>query len=150
MSAKLNLREFLPYRLSVLSNTISRRIAGLYDREFGLSVWQWRCMAVLGEAPGLDATGIGKRTAMDKVAVSRAITGMVERGLVLREPSGEDGRRARLTLSPEGTAIYDRIVPLALAEEERLARVLSADERAELNRLMEKLAAAAQEGPPLW
>ncbi|HCX10052.1 MAG TPA: MarR family transcriptional regulator, partial [Hyphomonas sp.] len=40
----LRLREFLPYRLSVLSNTISTRIASLYDREFGLSIWQWRVM----------------------------------------------------------------------------------------------------------
>ena len=65
---QLRLREFLPYRLSVLSNTISRRIAELYDREFGLTIWQWRVMAVTGDTPGISATEIGQRTAMDKVA----------------------------------------------------------------------------------
>ena len=69
----LRLREFLPYRLSVLSNTISRRIAEIYDREFGLTIWQWRVMAVTGDTPGISATDIGQRTAMDKVAVSRAV-----------------------------------------------------------------------------
>ena len=69
----LRLREFLPYRLSVLSNTISTRIASLYDREFGLSIWQWRVMAVTGDRPGISATEIGQLTAMDKVAVGRDV-----------------------------------------------------------------------------
>ena len=50
--APLRLATFLPFRLSVLSNAISQRIAELYDREFGLSIWQWRVMAVTADTPG--------------------------------------------------------------------------------------------------
>ena len=146
----LNLRNFLPFRLSVLSNAVSRRIADLYDREFGLTVWQWRVLAVSADTPGISATEIGQRTQMDKVAVSRAVAGLLERGLLERKTSAQDGRRALLFLSSAGRGIYEAIVPLALAEEARLLDVLSAREAADLARLMEKLARAASPDQALW
>ena len=87
---KLTLADFLPYRLSVLSNTISSAIAEMYDREFGLSIWQWRVMAVVGETPGVSGREVTQRTAMDKVAVSRAVAGLIELGYLTRAPSRSD------------------------------------------------------------
>lgn len=146
----LRLSGFLPYRLSVLSNTISRAIADLYQREFGLSIWQWRVMAVLGEAPGLTAREVAERTAMDKVAVSRAVAGLEQAGHVMRESDERDGRAARLSLSPTGEEIYRRIAPLALEEERKLLEPLDEREREALERLMDKLARAASGGGTLW
>jgi DNA-binding MarR family transcriptional regulator len=146
----LRLRNFLPYRLSVLSNTVSRKIADLYDREFGLSIWQWRVMAVLGESAGITATEIGQVTAMDKVAVSRAVAGLLDSGHVARKASAEDGRRSLLTLTAKGKGVYDKIVPIALAAERDLVNALSADEQEQLARLMEKLARTAEPERPLW
>lgn len=150
MSDALRLRAFLPYRLSVLSNTISRNIAALYDREFGLSVWQWRIMAVVGEAPGISATDIGRRTAMDKVAVSRATAGLVELGYLDRSPSKEDARRSCMTLTSIGQSIYDQIVPMALNAEKDLLAGLSDTDAAELDRLLKKLATSAAPDRDLW
>ena len=147
---QLRLREFLPYRLSVLSNTISRRIADLYDREFGLTIWQWRVMAVTGDTPGISATDIGQRTAMDKVAVSRAVAGLIELGYLERKASEEDARRSQLYLTRTGQSVYDEIVPMAMAEDQALTGVLTAEERAELVRLMDKLAGSASPDRPLW
>ena len=146
----LRLRDFLPYRLSVLSNTVSRKIADLYDREFGLSIWQWRVMAVLGENAGITATEIGQVTAMDKVAVSRAVSGLIDSGHVARKASAEDGRRSILSLTPKGMGVYDKIVPIALGAERDLVETLSAAEREQLARLMEKLAKTAEPDRPLW
>ena len=72
----LNLEHFLPYRLSVLSNRVSADIARFYQNRFGLSVTEWRAMAVLGRFPGISAMEVAERTAMDKVAVSRAVNAM--------------------------------------------------------------------------
>src|SRR5258708_30312989 len=70
--AKLELERFLPYRLSVLTNRISTAIARVYVRRFGLTVPEWRVMAVLGRFGAMSAhAGCGK-TAMGKVRVSRA------------------------------------------------------------------------------
>lgn len=146
----LSLSAFLPYRLSVLSNTVSGRIANLYQNEFGLSIWQWRIMAVLGEAPGLTATEIVTRTAMDKVAVSRAVSALIERRYLERRAAQNDGRQSLLFLKCEGEAIYARIVPLAHKEEKAITEALSEAEIKELNRLLQKLAGFASPDRALW
>ena len=68
----LQLENFLPYRLSVLTNLVSSAIAGAYRERFGLSIPEWRVVAVLANSPDLSAAEVAQRTAMDKVAVSRA------------------------------------------------------------------------------
>ncbi|MCH8221661.1 MAG: MarR family transcriptional regulator [Proteobacteria bacterium] len=101
-SELLNLEEFLPYRLSVLSNTVSRGISAAYVDRFGLSIREWRIIAVLGRYPGLSAAEIVKLTAMDKVAVSRAVSRLTGKGRLTRSLSDADKRRSVLVLSKEG------------------------------------------------
>ena len=97
----LQLEEFLPYRLSVLTNTVSRAIAHLYSERFSLTVPEWRVIAVLGGSPGLSAAQVAERTAMDKVAVSRAVNSLVDANRVLRKTaqgphrSGIDSRNTK-------------------------------------------------------
>ena len=100
--AVLELERFLPYRLSVLSNRISQDIARLYAERFGLGITQWRILAVLGRYPDLSATQVAERTAMDKVAVSRAVAGLLEAGLLRRRAHGADRRRSELERSARG------------------------------------------------
>ncbi|GAA3931989.1 MarR family winged helix-turn-helix transcriptional regulator [Luteimonas lutimaris] len=137
--AVLELERFLPYRLSVLSNRVSQTIADAYVERFGLAVTEWRVIAVLGRFPGLSANGVAERTAMDKVAVSRAVARLLERGLLQRDLHDSDRRRSVLTLSEAGYRIYDEVAPLALECERRLLEHLAPDERALLDRLIDRL-----------
>lgn len=146
----LKLAEFLPYRLSVLSNTVSKQIADLYQAQFGVTLWQWRVMAVLGEMPNLSASEIAERTAMDKVAVSRAVAGLVELGHIKREAVQDDGRRSLLSLTRAGQSTYNQIVPLALARDAKIKATLTEADISELNRLLELLAAQASPDRPIW
>jgi DNA-binding MarR family transcriptional regulator len=137
--ARLDLDRFLPYRLSVLSNRVSDAIARHYSDRFGLSVPEWRIIAVLGQSPGLSARDVAARTAMDKVQVSRAVALLVEARRVNRDTDESDARVSRLSLSAKGRAIYDDVAPLALHLEKVLLGALAPDERKTLNRLMDKL-----------
>ncbi|HEY1709312.1 MAG TPA: MarR family winged helix-turn-helix transcriptional regulator [Rhizomicrobium sp.] len=137
--AALDLDGFVPYRLSVLSNRVSSAIAREYSERFGLSIPEWRIMAVLGQSPGLSSRAVAERTAMDKVQVSRAVATLVETKRVQKQVDSEDGRVARLSLTPKGRAIYDEIVPLALHLEEVFLGALSVEERAQFDRLIMKL-----------
>jgi DNA-binding MarR family transcriptional regulator len=137
----LDLAHFVPYRLSVLSNRVSSAIARTYSDRFDLTIPEWRCIAVLGGAPGLSAGDVAQRTAMDKVQVSRAIARLVENKRVQRVVDAEDGRVARLSLTAKGRAIYDEVAPLALELEAKFLDALSPGERASLDRIMTKLAA---------
>jgi DNA-binding MarR family transcriptional regulator len=141
--APLALDRFVPYRLSVLANTVSMSIARVYVRRFGLSVPEWRVMAVLGMAPPLTAGDICGRTAMDKVRVSRAVARLLDAGLLDRRIDDGDRRRAFLTLSRKGRRVYRDIIPLALVAETQLMAALGADERRQLDGLIGKLQARA-------
>jgi DNA-binding MarR family transcriptional regulator len=136
---QLHLERFLPYRLSVLSNTISQAIAREYARRFDLSVTEWRVIAVLGRFAGISASEVAEHTAMDKVAVSRAVNSLIETGRVKRATHGDDRRRSVLDLSAKGRKVYDEIAPRALAYERLLLDALDADERRWLDRILDKL-----------
>jgi DNA-binding MarR family transcriptional regulator len=136
---QLDLDTFVPYRLSVLSNRVSSAIAHEYSERFGLTIPEWRIMAVLGQAPGLSSRAVAERTAMDKVQVSRAVASLVESKRVQKQSDADDGRVARLSLTPKGRTIYDEIVPLALHLEEVFLGALSPEERTTFDRLMSKL-----------
>jgi DNA-binding MarR family transcriptional regulator len=135
----LDLDRFVPYRLSVLTNRISNALARHYSDRFGLTIAEWRVMAVLGQSPGLSARDVALRTEMDKVQVSRAVASLVRRRRVQKTTDGADGRVMRLGLSPRGQAIYDEIVPQALELEEQFLARLAPKERANFDRLIDKL-----------
>ena len=84
----LELENFLPYRLSVLAQLVSESLHDLYAGPFDLAVTEWRVMAALGRFAPLTASEVGQRIVMDKVAVSRAVAGLMKRGLVERTPTG--------------------------------------------------------------
>ncbi|MHA1567315.1 MAG: MarR family winged helix-turn-helix transcriptional regulator [Alphaproteobacteria bacterium] len=138
-SVQLALERFVPYRLSVLANTVSRSIANEYAQRFGLSVPEWRILAVLGRFAPLTASGICARTAMDKVAVSRGVARLTKAGLLKRRTDKDDRRRVLLEMSRAGRGVYRDIVPLALAREADLLAALSVEEVRQFDRLMEKL-----------
>jgi len=139
MPDALELEHFLPYRLSVLSNRISDAIAREYSQRFALGVTEWRVMAVLGRWPGLSASQVAQRTAMDKVAVSRAVARLLESGRLSRSADSDDRRRSLLHLSPAGQAIHDEVVPQAIEFERRLLDGVDRAERDSLFRLLDRL-----------
>jgi DNA-binding MarR family transcriptional regulator len=141
---QLHLEHFVPYRLSVLTNIVSMSIAEAYEREFGLSIPQWRVIAVLARYPDLSAIEVAERTAMDKVAVSRAVQGLLAAGRLVRNYDSGDRRRSRLRLSSAGRSVYMRVAPLALSYEKKLLDALSPTDRKALNRLLGRLVSRAR------
>jgi DNA-binding MarR family transcriptional regulator len=135
----LELERFLPYRLSILSNTVSQAIADDYQRKYDLSMTEWRVMAVLARFHGLSAREVAERTAMDKVAVSRALARLVGAGRVHRDTHGNDKRRSVLSLTEAGWVIHDDVAPMARTRERDLLAKLDAEEQESLTRILDKL-----------
>lgn len=136
------LEEFLPYRLSVTTNRISRAFAARYSERVGLSIPEWRVLAVLGSFAPLSSNEICERTAMDKAKVSRAVALLTGKGLVDRAAHPADLRLLRLSLSRRGRATYAAVIPIARAIEAEVTAGLSAQERVVLGRCLDRLGAA--------
>jgi DNA-binding MarR family transcriptional regulator len=139
----LKLDGYLPYRLSVASNAVSGLIARAYQDRFGLTIPQWRLICVLAEGGELTQAKIVARTVMDKVTVSRAAQGLLNRRLVARSDHHADGRSHVLALTQEGVSLHAEIAPLALAYEAALIAGLRPEEVALLKRLLARLQSAA-------
>jgi DNA-binding MarR family transcriptional regulator len=142
---RLILERFLPYRLSILSNRVSRAIAKRYAHAFDLTIPEWRIIAVLGRRPGLTAKEVAEATEMDKVAVSRAVAKLVAAKRLAGSADADDGRRQILTLTSQGENLHARIAPIALESERRLLSALDARERAQFDTLVDRLLGAARE-----
>lgn len=144
----LELARFLPYRLSLLSNLVSGAIAARYSERFGLTIPQWRVMAVLAIEPGLSAADVALRTAMDKVAVSRAVATLLRAGRLERRTHAQDRRRSQLQLSEAGRRVYAEIVPIARQYETLLVDALDTADRVALDRIWQRLIDRARELRP--
>jgi DNA-binding MarR family transcriptional regulator len=139
----LTLDDYLPYRLSVASNAVSRLIARAYEDRFGLTIPQWRLICVLAEDGPSVQGGLVARTGMDKVTVSRAAQGLARRHLVERTGHHADGRSNVLALTEAGAGLHAEIAPLALAYEAALIAGLTPEEVAVAKRLLARLQGAA-------
>lgn len=140
--AGLILDDFIPYRLSVTSNLVSDAIARTYEALFGLTIPEWRVIAVVAEEGGVTQATIGARTRMDKVTVSRAAAALVGRGLLRRE--GHLDRRSHgLALTPAGDELYAAVAPKALELERRIFAGFDAEEVAQFVATLRRVEAVA-------
>jgi len=139
MSDGLKLDNYLPYRLSIASNQVSNLIASLYQDRFGLSIWQWRVVAMLGASGSLTAQQVATNAAMDKMTVSRAVSGLLKRDLIVRKADQKDRRAQILSLSETGRKIHDEIAPLAIEQEKILLAAMSKEEIERLFSVLEHL-----------
>ena len=144
---RLDLAAYLPYRLSILSNTVSGAIAAIYETRYGLSVADWRIVAILGMEPEMPLTqkALCARTRMDKVQVSRAVKRLLDLGHIEREVDSADRRRAHLRLTAQGRAVYDDVAPATLAWERDLLSRLTPAEAAILDTAIARLQQVADE-----
>ena len=135
----LKLDNFLPYVMSNLADSISVELSTIYVQEYGLSNTQWRVLANLAQHKTLTAREIVKFTALEKTKISRAVSGLGERGLLNQSRAEGDNRSKDLSLTEAGRELYQSIVPKVLNWEQELLTCLSSGEYRDLMYLLEKL-----------
>jgi DNA-binding MarR family transcriptional regulator len=138
------LEKFLPYRLNVLASLTSNALALIYAERFGLSIPAWRVIATLGQYDYHTARDIAAHGVMHKSTVSRAVSALEQRRLIVRKPNLDDRREEWLELTEEGREIYEALAPEALAFEERFISVLTAEEQEVLASLIDRLSGHAR------
>lgn len=133
------LSEFLPYRVAILSASMSGLIAQEYESRFGLTMNQWRIIVILAEHGKLSANDISGLTLMDKMTISRALKKLTARNLVHRRLSETDSRKTIITLSDTGRSIHAEILPLAKQYENELETCLTDEESKQFSELLSRI-----------
>lgn len=139
------IRDLISYRLHVVANLLSRGAELRYRREFGVSLWEWRTIAHLGgSGEPLSLNELARFAGIHKSQMSRVVTGLTERKLVLRAQDADDARGVRLTLSKPGRKLYSDLIGAATERDELFRRCLTRDETEAFDRALGKLTGQAR------
>jgi DNA-binding MarR family transcriptional regulator len=138
-AAPLRLEAFLPYRLNVVASLVSEALSRIYVDRYGIGVPEWRILVTLGEFEAMTAKAIGAHSHMHKTKVSRAVTALEARKLLVRRENRADRREAFLSLTPAGRAIYRDLAPGALAFAKSLFETIAPADRAAFERAIDRL-----------
>ncbi len=134
----MELNDFLPYQLSILSLKISKGIAEHYQDQFGINISEWRVLVILYKNPDITAKKIAQLSQMDKVRISRTVKSLLQKDYLKQSPHPLDARAKNYELNARGKYLMRAVIPDALRYEENLLSQLSTEERAQLHHLIGK------------
>lgn len=127
------------YRISYLANAIVLPAYDAVKREFGIIRGEYLLILCLAHYPVLTAQDVARLTRRPRNSISRAVHRMIAEGYVERAPDPEDRRQARLTITPAGRALHEKIVEVIRPFQEAALAPLTCAERDSLDRLLDKL-----------
>lgn len=140
----VDLDNYVPCQLAAVSTRVTQSVVAMLKHRYDLSIPEWKVLATVAKHPRLSAVGVAHYAGLDTVAVSRAVTKLMDAGRIYREFGKEDRRRSILELSEEGRMLYQAIMPTAARLEASLLEDMNEEERQILQKAFESLAARAQ------
>ncbi len=121
---EFRLEAFLPYQLAELSTRVSAGFSRHYQREYGISVAEWRVVAHLSQESSVSVREICKRVGLDKPKVSRAASRLEAAGYVSKTMNKTDRRLVRLSLTRKGREMVAALAPVARRFEAEIMTLL--------------------------
>lgn len=137
MATDKTISELLSYRIGRLSGALSRSAASRYRQDFGVSLGEWRVLALLGEKPDLTLNRLARRAALDKAQMSRVVSKLEDRGMLQRVAGPR--RSTQLSLTDAGQVIYQGLIVAANERDQRLVNAVSAKKLLVFEEVMEAL-----------
>ncbi len=138
--ARLNLFEFIPFRLNRLAAEVSAELSSEYSDRYGLDIPGWRVIATLGFRQGAcTAQYISHCTRTHKSTISRAVTALMKRQLIERAENEDDHREFALQLTRNGRALYQELIPRLRRKEQDILSCFTEQEHKNFALLLSKL-----------
>ena len=99
----------------------------------------WRVLAALSNNGGQRQVDLATMTSTDASTLSRLVTRLVRIGLVTRSRSKQSSREVLIALSPKGSALVDRLIPIARQLQDEAIAGISAKDLALVKRALRKM-----------
>jgi len=136
---RAGLDQFLTYRLHVLNKLSERGSSERMQAKLGITLPEARLIAAVGSFGPFSVMELARHANLDKSQASRAADALMRRGLMRRDASEEDGRLVLVSLTPEGRALYRRVMPIARKWNTDFFACLDERERNTLHQVFDKL-----------
>jgi|GEM_PF-397727 len=137
--SKLNIFEFMPFRLYRLGIEVSNEMTKVYQDRFDIDVVEWRILVTLSQSEPCSAQHVARSTRTHKSRISRGVKRLLNIGLIKAQGSKEDAREITLRRTAKGRNMYEKMEPLILEKEKSLLACLSKDERKRFATMVAKL-----------
>jgi len=134
---KLDLDTYVPGLLLWLSNKVSASASQVYRERFGITVTDWRLLSFFKLYPWSTAAQACDLMGLDKGAVSRATTTLLESAWIESRPQGL--RKIEYRVTAAGSRLHDRVYAVAMARERALLHGFNAAERKEVVRMLKRM-----------
>lgn len=140
----IDLEQLVTFRLSRLADTLTQAAAQVYGRRFGITLTEWRTLAILSRHQPTTAAEIGRRSRIDKGWISRSLAALEKRGLIERQRHPDDSRSQLLTLTAAGRDLVEAVAPLSQARAGALLAGLTPAERDQFMQWLERIEGQAE------
>jgi DNA-binding MarR family transcriptional regulator len=125
------LDDFIPYQLYRVTNKLNARLLTRL-RAMRINPSQWRVLSVLKAHGAMSINDIVAATIIAQPTVSRVVVRLERAGKVARQAAPHDSRVTQISLTPEGVAAFEQIVPAALRHQDLAFRGISRKDIAHL------------------
>jgi DNA-binding MarR family transcriptional regulator len=125
VAPRLPVEQRFGYRFNTIADALAQQTVLHARREFGLNLAQHRIVSVLSQSDAPSIREIAEHTQLDKAHATRALTELIDRGLVTRVVDPQDRRLRAVRLTPAGHSIATATIPFLLERQERLHRCLT-------------------------
>ena len=138
-SAPRPFNQSLPMMLMRAREGVMRRFRP-HLRSHGLTDQQWRILRALAEEDRIELLELSHRCLIQPPSLSRTVPALTERGLVQREDHPSDRRRALISLTEDGRALFNVMAAESARIYEQLTEDIGGSEKlGEIYRLLEGL-----------
>ncbi|WP_129662854.1 MarR family winged helix-turn-helix transcriptional regulator [Phytoactinopolyspora endophytica] len=137
--------KFIPRLLALVSNALVWRESSLVRQHMGLGTNDWRVLSSLALYPGASATEVSEFVGLNKAVISKSVTVLVSRGLVVLSDGPRGSRPMYLTRA--GVETHDAIYPLSVSGQDIITDGLTEEEISEFTETLRGMMARIRTTP---
>ncbi|HUG56715.1 MAG TPA: MarR family transcriptional regulator [Candidimonas sp.] len=136
----------MSYKLGYMNNSYREPSFRAIEATYGLTRPEILSLIFLYFKDGIAAADICDFSGHLKTNISRAVTALEKKKLIIRKPYQNDQRRQLLYITKAGRKLHDLFMPGLVSREQDMVACLSDSEQEQLSMLLHKLCAHA----PAW
>jgi DNA-binding MarR family transcriptional regulator len=141
VSSQRFVHEYLGYLLGQANHALYREFDE-HVRAAGLSSIEWRVLATLHDGEPLTVSQLAREVLSKQPTVTKLVQRMSEQGWLTLGADPQDQRRTLVSATPAGRRLVKPLITKARAHETAMLRALGASEKAQLKKILGKIAMA--------
>ncbi|WP_300532301.1 MarR family winged helix-turn-helix transcriptional regulator [uncultured Mameliella sp.] len=144
-SLRAPLANFLTYRFARVQSKLNAQASRILREHSGVTITQWRIIAVIGDGGHCTSAQLSRMTAMDKGLISRNVKSLSAEGYLTVTRDRTDNRALYLDLTDKGREIFARTMPRMQARQKALRAYLNESQLDLLMQTFDTLEKAAED-----